>query len=32
MIKTNQIGVYFRETKTNSKADKVHYITSKDLD
>ncbi|TLT01302.1 tyrosine-type recombinase/integrase [Aliarcobacter cibarius] len=32
MIKTNQIGVYFREIKTNSKADKVYYITYKDLD
>lgn len=30
MIKTNITGVYFRETKTNEKVDKVYYITYKD--
>ena len=31
MIKTNQTGVYFKETITNEKADKTYYITYKDF-
>ena len=31
-IKTNLIGVYFRNTTTNSKSDKTYYITYKDID
>lgn len=30
MTKTNLTGVYFRETTTNGKIDKVYYITYKD--
>lgn len=29
MTKTKLTGVYFRETKTNDKLDKVYYITYK---
>lgn len=31
MIKTNQTGVYFKETITNEKIDKTYYITYKDF-
>lgn len=30
MIRTSQVGVYYKESITNNKADKIYYITFKD--